>query len=450
LSLSNTTSGLPFPSGGKIIVVNMSLPRKAQLRFGARVHWMNSWEFLGAGTVPDGVVGIVLPYAMKKDAENIIKTWARKNGIKDDQIHTEYSSNHLEKNLNTYFSDEVGGNGNGNGNGADYAVPGVTTRRQIPAHLMRSPGPVTVPPAPRKWEGEFLVKTKRVRPLKGQPRTYFSPKKMQELMTSIKAIGQVTAIIVRPIDDDPNFDYELIEGERRLRACTKLGVEEMLATVREVKDSEDQFKKSFVANFAREGHTPLETARSIRRMMDFPEYADLSKMAALRIIASLTGKTDVWAFNYLKLLNLPKEVQDMLEPDDNERSALPQSMGVFLASIESREIQLKVCKEAVEKGLSVAKAKHLARQLASAAGIRVGSPGRSPREDYVILRNYLRKANENLEHLVDMPHRAIDELFQNRPLEDRQNVLKEIDDLAEKLTMLRDQVDLRTTVRSKD
>ena len=445
--MSNTNSGLPFPSGGKILVINMSLPRKEQLRFGSRVHWMNSWEFLGTRSLPDGVVGVILPYAMKKDAENTIKTWARKNGIKDDQIHVEHSSNQLEKNLKGYF--DGGFSVGGNGNGVDDSESGVIVRRPIPAHLLRSPGPVSIPSAPRKWEGEFLVKTKRVRPLKGQPRTYFSSKKMLELMTSIKAIGQVTAIIVRPIDDDPDFDYELIEGERRLRSCLKLGIEEMLATVREVKDSEDQFKKSFVANFAREGHTPLETARSIQRMLGFPEYADLSKTAALRIVASLTGKTDMWAYNYLKLLNLPKEVQDMLEPDDDDRSALPQAMGMFLASIESREIQLKVCKDAVEKGLSVAKAKHLARQLASAAGIRVGSPGRSPVEDYRILCNYLRKANENLEHLVDMPHRAIDELFQNRPLEDRQKVLKEIDDLAEKLTMLRDQVDLRTAVRSR-
>ncbi len=462
--MSNTTSGLPFPSGGKVIVISMNLSAKAKLRFGADVLWKDPWDFLGDEPLPEGVVGVILPYALKTDAENQMRGWARKKKLPIGGVHSVANSAELEKDLNRYFKNLGSNSGNGNGNGTSKAatpIPNPVTKILHPATTVITPSPPRPTPTQKvelskvtrteeDSRSEFWVKTSRVRPFNGQPRENFSPRKIAELVTSIKAVGQITAIIVHRIHGDPNFDYELIEGERRLRACTEGGIEMILATVREITGPEDHFKKSFVANLQREGYTPLEQARSIDRMMKYPEYVGLGKMEALTAIGALCGKTSVWAFNYLKLLTLPKEIQDMLEPNKDDRSALPQSMGLFLASIQSREIQLEVCRQAIEKDLSTAQAKHLARKLAAAAGVTVGDPRRSPHEDYTILRNYLLKANQSLEHIVDMPHRAVGELFLNRPLADRQDILKKIDAMHDWLKMLRDKVELRVQVKEQE
>ncbi|HEY0221146.1 MAG TPA: ParB/RepB/Spo0J family partition protein, partial [Candidatus Paceibacterota bacterium] len=292
------------------------------------------------------------------------------------------------------------------------------------------------------------IKTRRIRRFKKQPRTRFSKLTMNELIVSIKSRGQIMPILVRRIEGDPDYDYELIEGERRLRACLFLNIEEMKASIQIVENVREQYTNSFVANFQREPHTPLETGRGIKEMMDYPEHRDLPKMEALAVIAGYVGKTAMWAYGYLQLLDLPEEVQLLLEPEDESKKALPQAMGRFLLTIKSREIQLATCKKVVSEDLSVSEAKHFARRLAAEAGVQVGSHNRTPNREYLILRNCLRNAKTGLEQTLTMPHRTVDELFLNRDLADRNDVLREIDDLSTLLEQLRAKVTIRKVTKT--
>lgn len=104
----------------------------------------------------------------------------------------------------------------------------------------------------------------------GQPRTYFCPIKLQELADSIQAVGQKVPGIVRRLDksDSSGCTYELVDGERRLRACRIISAPFFKAYEEgagEAADPDAQFEAAIVANFNRENHTIMETARAVRR-----------------------------------------------------------------------------------------------------------------------------------------------------------------------------------------
>src|SRR3989344_9390147 len=106
----------------------------------------------------------------------------------------------------------------------------------------------------------------KIRRFSDQPRTYFDARDMSDLAASIEEIGQQTPIVVKAIVGDPKHDYELVDGERRWIACGMVGVETMLAWVKNVTDVEEQFVSSVVGNFGRSGHTALEIAQAIDRI----------------------------------------------------------------------------------------------------------------------------------------------------------------------------------------
>src|SRR3989344_4622538 len=116
----------------------------------------------------------------------------------------------------------------------------------------------------------------KIRRFADQPRTYFDGRDMSDLAASIEEIGQQTPIVVKAIADDPKHDYELVDGERRWIACGIVGVETMLAWIKNVSDTEEQFVSSVVGNFGRSGHTALEIAQAIDRIRNSKRLRELS------------------------------------------------------------------------------------------------------------------------------------------------------------------------------
>lgn len=409
----NDMNHLAFPPNGKVLVVGMA-SQQLQSMFGKRVHWMNHWELFSKESFPSEVAAVCISAKIQPEHQLRIRSLAQSLGI--NRFEVEENASTVQERLKFWFT-----------NGGEQKPDKATT-------------------VLGQFEGEVMILTNRIRPLKGQPRTHFSFARMKELITSIKAIGQQTPIIVRRIVGDPNYDYELLDGERRLRACTFLGIPEMQAVIRAVENDEEQFVRSFVANFAREGHTPLDTARSIAKMLSFSEFKQMGRGAAIKRIADIAGKSEVWVYQYLRLLTLPNEVQRMLEPDENDRFVLPMTMGMFLCTIQNRDIQLKVCEEVVSKKLNMNQARNVARRLAIEAGLKAGSAQRSPHEDYRIMRNFLRKTVEGAEGLLTMPHRSLDELFEHRGLEERKKAVSEIETAIKLLGQLKKAVELKKPV----
>lgn len=173
--------------------------------------------------------------------------------------------------------------------------------------------------------GVIHVDPERIRRFDGQPRKRFDPAGLRKLHVSMRTVGQRCPIEVRPLEDDPEFHWELIDGERRLLASK---LEPKLKFLRAVVSTEvdDQFLWSVVANFCREEHTPSEIAEACGKLQ--------TKGYTLQQIADAMGKSVPSVGNYLRLLKLHPEILALLEPDTPKEQRLPVAAGLHLSKLE--------------------------------------------------------------------------------------------------------------------
>ena len=184
-----------------------------------------------------------------------------------------------------------------------------------------------------------------------QPRVYFDPEKMAELVASVKEHGVLQPILVRPLGKDR---YELIAGERRFRAAQTAGLTMIPALSREMSPKE-QLEIAVVENLQREDIGPMEAARAYRRLMD--EFAMTQETVSARV-----GKSRSSIANTLRLLSLPEEAQDSVE-----RGEISEGHARALLAAESDEAILHGLKIVIKKRLSVRDAEKLAKELRAKA-----------------------------------------------------------------------------------
>ncbi len=161
-----------------------------------------------------------------------------------------------------------------------------------------------------------VLKLTQLQPGKYQPRTRMDEGSLYELAESIKAQGVMQPILVRPVGPDR---YEIIAGERRMRAAKLAGLDEVPVLVRDVPD-ESAAAMALIENIQREDLNPLEEAQGLRRLTD--EFGLTHEMAAQAV-----GRSRSAASNLLRLLNLTEPVQQMLMAGDidmgHARALLP-------------------------------------------------------------------------------------------------------------------------------
>jgi len=146
-----------------------------------------------------------------------------------------------------------------------------------------------------------------------QPRTRIDEGALYELAESIKAQGVMQPVLVRPLSDDGGVAgrrYEIIAGERRVRAARLAGLDEVPVLVRDVSD-QAAAAMALIENIQREDLNPLEEARGLRRLTD--EFGMTHESAARAVGRSRSATT-----NLLRLLNLSEPVQQMLLTGDLE------------------------------------------------------------------------------------------------------------------------------------
>src|SRR6478609_6510730 len=158
-----------------------------------------------------------------------------------------------------------------------------------------------------------------------QPRTLFDDDRIEELCQTIKTHGVIQPIVVRV----KNNTFELIAGERRLRAVKKLGLETIPAIVRDFNDSQAA-SIALIENLQREGLTAIEEAAAYQQLI---EMHDLTQES----LAQRLGKSQSTIANKIRLLNLCEPVkQALLERKITERHARA------LLSLNTEELQIKV------------------------------------------------------------------------------------------------------------
>jgi ParB family chromosome partitioning protein len=169
-----------------------------------------------------------------------------------------------------------------------------------------------------------------------QPRVEFNAEKLSDLRNSIKEKGVVQPVLVRKTASG----YELIAGERRLRAVTSLGIERIPAIVKEVGDV-DMLEISLIENIQREELNAIEEAHAFQKFITDFDFTQEK-------IAQALGKDRSTIANTLRLLGLPKKIQDYIS-----KNTITAGHAKAILSLPSEMDQLRVCNLVVKKGLSV-------------------------------------------------------------------------------------------------
>ena len=183
----------------------------------------------------------------------------------------------------------------------------------------------------------------------GQPRVDFDEAALNELAQSIKTYGLIQPITVRPI---ANGRYQIISGERRWRASKLAGLTEIPAFVRSV-DEVMSIQMALVENIQREDLNAIEVAVSFRRLLD---ECNLTQDE----LSDKVGKDKTTIINYLRLLKLTTVVQIAVRD-----SRISMSHARVIAGFDTPEIQNKILKDILEKGLSVRDTELLAKNLSA-------------------------------------------------------------------------------------
>ena len=170
-----------------------------------------------------------------------------------------------------------------------------------------------------------------------QVKTEFDADQLLELAQSIKTSGLIQPITVRAIGGN---SYQLISGERRLRASKMAGLREIPAYIRVANDQE-MLEMALVENIQRADLNALEIAISYQRLMD---ECNLTHEA----LSTRVGKDRSTVTNYVRLLKLPAQIQTSIKD-----GSLSMGHARALAGIENLALQVKIYKETIENGSSV-------------------------------------------------------------------------------------------------
>lgn len=199
----------------------------------------------------------------------------------------------------------------------------------------------------KEIEGASLreIPVEHISPNPRQPRSVFDEQDMAELVHSIKEIGLLQPIVVRPTGKD---SYELIMGERRWRATQKAGLDTIMAVVRETTD-EDLLRDALLENLHRSELNPLEEAAAYQQLLE--DFGCTQEELSTRI-----GRSRPQISNTIRLLKLPPAVQRRVAA-----KVLSAGHARALLAIENTELQERLASRVVAEGISVRQLEEIVR-----------------------------------------------------------------------------------------
>ncbi len=235
--------------------------------------------------------------------------------------------------------------------------------------LLPSTPPKDVSSAPHTLPIEALVRAE------SQPRKAFDEHALEELVASIREVGILEPILVRPLS---NGSYEIVAGERRWRAAGRAGLHQVPVHVRELSGKE-AFEAALIENIQRENLNPVEMAQAFEKMIG--KFGHSQESVAARV-----GKDRSSIANLLRLLKLPPEVRKLVEaqtlseghgrallglPDVSRSVALAQLAVEKNWSVRETERQVRAQKREKKPGAGkTANVRDLERRLGQALGTR--------------------------------------------------------------------------------
>ncbi len=190
------------------------------------------------------------------------------------------------------------------------------------------------------------VQINDIRPNPYQPRKEFEPEALAELTESIKEHGIIQPLIVRKSIKG----YELVAGERRLRAAEKAGLARVPVIIKTYTDQQ-LMEIALIENLQRENLNPLEEAEAYQKLMEHCSFTQEQ-------LAKKVGKSRPHVANMLRLLNLPEEIRRMVSA-----SSISMGHARALLAVENPKTQLQLANDVVKNDLSVRQLEELVKNL---------------------------------------------------------------------------------------
>ncbi len=224
-----------------------------------------------------------------------------------------------------------------------------------------------IPERESEHKGEIIyVQTDQIKANPFQPRQVFDSESIEELAQSIKEKGIIQPLLVRRKGDF----YELITGERRLRATNLLGIKKIPIIVKDVND-EDSLELALIENIQRQSLNPIEEAHAYQYLMSKFQLTQEK-------ISEVLGKARVSVTNTLRLLKLPQEIQEEIK---NGRISFGH--GRALLEVEDVNQQRRLAQDIIAKSLSVRELENLIKMRRYRGPKR--KIGQSDREPYLVV-----------------------------------------------------------------
>ena len=176
-----------------------------------------------------------------------------------------------------------------------------------------------------------------IEPNNFQPRTSFDEGRLEELAQSIRANGIIQPILVRRTSSEK---YQLVAGERRWRAAQRAGLHRVPCVVKDIPEDK-MLELALIENIQRQELNAIEEAHAYKRLI---ETLGLTQ----EMVAQRVGRDRTFITNYLRLLRLPEDIQQMVESEQ-----ISMGHARALLGVDEPEIQRKLAKEVIDKGLSV-------------------------------------------------------------------------------------------------
>ncbi len=208
-------------------------------------------------------------------------------------------------------------------------------------------------------ESVFQIEVEKIKPNPFQPRHEFNDEELEGLAQSIREFGIIQPLVVSKIfketENGTDVEYQLIAGERRLRAAKLAGLERVPAIVRKVDTNRTKLEMALIENLQRHDLNPIESAKAYSRLQD--EFGLTQKEIAIRV-----GKSREVVANTMRLLNLPSYIQEALI-----ENKLNESQARTLVGIQSIEEQRRVFENILSQKLSVRAVKAEMQKMEPAA-----------------------------------------------------------------------------------
>ncbi|MBI5864649.1 MAG: ParB/RepB/Spo0J family partition protein [Planctomycetes bacterium] len=253
------------------------------------------------------------------------------------------------------------------------------------------------------------IPTSQIKPNPRQPRSTFDDASINELAASIRISGVLQPLLVRRVADH----YELVAGERRLRAAQIAGLSVVPAIVRSLSDAES-LEIALIENLQREDLGPLDRAAA------YQQYIETFRSSAEQLSTRL-GESRTNVINYLRLLRLPAEIQEMVR---GGQLSMGQARALLAAA--TPEQQMALAKLAVRRNLPVRQIEELAK--ADPAERRAAAPAKP-------LDRHTQNLETTLSKSLGLPVTLKPGKSKNSgTLLIRYNTLEEFDRVAERIT----------------